>query len=82
MPGGGRGTLTEIAISLNHEKHTEIAEAIKMAIEIVLPSGDDGYQIDTSPRDIGTAFQNCNNTDSLRDVYCHALEHKKVVLEY
>lgn len=72
MPGGGRGTLTNIAVALNSEKHSEIADAIKMAL------GKAEYTISTSVLDIGAAFTNCEHTEDLADIWCFASEHNKI----
>lgn len=74
MPGG-RGKLTDIALSLNNAKHKKIAKAIKMSI-------DHGYIVNASMIDIGVAYQNCNHPKSLNDIWCHALEVHKVDWSY
>lgn len=76
MPGGGRGTLLDIAESLNSPKHTKIAKAIKNWID-----GD--YRVIASASIVGAAYDKCNHTKDLTDVWCHALDKGKVdPLEY
>lgn len=75
MPGG-RGKLTEVALSLNNEKHTEVAHAIKMALD------HNNYVINASVDQLGIAYTNCKHTDSLTDVWCHAVETGKIIWEY
>ena len=71
MPGG-RGTLLDIASALNEPKHSEIATAIKHWI-------NDGYRITgVTTIEIGASYAKCDNTESLTDVWCHALERAAV----
>ncbi len=65
MPGG-RGTLLDVAGSLNNNRHTEIAEAVKVAI-------DTGYRLaGTSISVIGASFETCEHPKDLTDIWCHA----------
>ena len=65
MPGG-RGTILDIANSLNNTRHTEIADAVKTAI-------DSGYRVaNTSIPLLGAAFSTCDQPASLSDIWCYA----------
>lgn len=72
MPGGGRGTLSLIAISLNNNKHTQIANAIQMALK------HNEYRIQADVTDVGAAFKNCKHTKDLETIWCYAVQNSKV----
>lgn len=65
MPGG-RGTILDIAYSLNDSKHAKIAKAVKTAI-------DKGYRIsNTSVTMVGAAYSKCKHPADLTDIWSHA----------
>ncbi len=67
MPGG-RGTILDIAGALNDDEHSEIASAVKMAI-------DTGYRIQgTSVPLIGAAYAKCEHITDLAEIWCYASE--------
>ena len=66
MPGG-RGTIVDIAASLDCEEHKEVKHDLKMAI-------DSGYRVQVSGVNaIRAAHQVCSHSNSLSDVWCHAV---------
>ncbi len=75
MPGG-RGTILDIAGALNRPKHKKIAKAIKMAIN----QGD--YDVQASVSLIGAAYDHCDHTKELTDVWCEAVERGRVDWSY
>lgn len=72
MPGG-RGTLLDIAASLNNDKPVEVKAAIMTAID----SGD--YVIvNTSVAIIGAAYDKCDNPKELLEIWMCALDKHAV----
>lgn len=71
MPGANRGSLLNIASALSGDTHKEVAKDIIMSI-------DHGYEIVASVPMLKAAHAECENTETLRKVWCHALERGRV----
>ena len=72
MPGGGRGTIEAIGISLNGGKHKELAETLIDDIK------GGHYQVIASLQLIANAVEKCDNLGSLNKVWCAAKAHNRV----
>lgn len=72
MPGG-RGTLIDVAVSLNGDDTKKAQEAIKMAID------RDEYMITgASLNSLRAAIDISDDVDAFIEIWCYALEKRKV----
>ena len=75
MPGGGRGSIVDIAISLNENGSDENVKAIKCWIT-------GGYEVVSSTNLLAAAFEICEEEDKLDEIWMYALEHNRLTPEY
>ena len=75
MPGGGRGTIVDIAIALNEDDSSENVNSIKCWIE-------GGYEVVASTNLIAAAYSICNHDKKLQEIWMYALKHNRIAQEY
>ena len=73
MPGGGRGNIVDVAISLNEGAATDTWKAWIRG----------GYVIESSANLLAAAEKICEHQGKFSDLWCFALEHGRIEqLEY
>ncbi len=76
MPGGNRGNIVDLAISLNESHSTEAVEAWRCWIK-------NGYTVEVSANLKAAAESICEHRDKLLELWEYAAEHGRIEqLEY